>query len=155
MVNYRLQVMQSFPSTAAIFLQDNQNPNLGYQIIQKDLAETLRKIAIYVATFFYTGDLSSRMIQNIRHKGGLWRSRDLSQYRVIEREPVISHYQNLRIISAPPPSSGGIVLAQALTMLEGFDLGAAKDIERKHIIIEVMRRAYRDRAAYLGDPDFT
>lgn len=95
------------------------------------------------------------MIQNIRHKGGIWSSQDLSRYRVIEREPVVSYYKNLRIISAPPPSSGGIVLAQALTMLEGFDLSKAEDIERKHIIIEAMRRAYRDRAAYLGDPDFT
>ena len=155
LANYRLQVMQSFPSTAAIFLQDNQTPNLGYQIIQKDLAETLRQIAVHGATFFYTGGLASRMVENIRHKGGSWSTKDLSSYRIIEREPVVFSYKGLRIISAPPPSSGGIVLAQALTMLEGFDLSNAEDIERKHIVIEVMRRAYRDRAAYLGDPDFT
>ncbi len=155
LVGYRLQVMQSYPSTAAIFLQDNQVPNLGYQIFQKDLAETLKQIAEHGATFFYTGGLASRMIQSIRHKGGIWSSQDLSRYHVIEREPVVSYYKNLRIISASPPSSGGIVLAQALTMLEGFDLSKAEDIERKHIIIEAMRRAYRDRAAYLGDPDFT
>jgi len=155
LANYRLQVMQSYPSTAAIFLEDNQIPKLGYQIIQKDLAETLRQIAAHGSTFFYTGGLASRMVQNIRSKGGIWSSKDLSGYRVIEREPVVSHYKNLRIVSAAPPSSGGIVLAQALTMLEGFDLSKAEDIERKHIVIEVMRRAYRDRAAYLGDPDFT
>ncbi len=155
LASYRLEIMRSYPSTAAIFLEDNQIPDLGYQIIQKDLAETLRQIAAHGATFFYTGGLASRMVQNIRHKGGLWSTQDLSRYRVIEREPVVSHYKKLRIISAPPPSSGGIVLAQVLTMLEGFDLSAVDDIERKHIVIEAMRRAYRDRAAYLGDPDFT
>ena len=155
LAGFRLKVMQSYPSTAAIFLEDNQIPKLGYKIIQKDLAETLKQIAAHGSTFFYTGGLASRMVQNIRAKGGIWSSQDLSSYRVIEREPVVSHYNNLRIISAPPPSSGGIVLAQALTMLEGFDLSNAEDIERKHIVIEAMRRAYRDRAAYLGDPDFT
>ncbi len=155
LAGFRLQVMQSYPSTAAIFLEDNQIPKLGYQIIQKDLAETLKQIAAHGSTFFYTGGLASRMVQNIRSKGGIWSSQDLSGYRVIEREPVVSHYKNLRIVSAAPPSSGGIVLAQALTMLEGFDLSKAEDIERKHIVIEAMRRAYRDRAAYLGDPDFT
>ena len=154
LAGYRLEVMQSFPSTSAIFLQKNQIPGLGYKIIQKDLAETLKQIAKHGAAYFYTGGLASRMIQNIRHKGGLWSAQDLSRYHVIEREPVISHYKNLRIISAPPPSSGGIVLAQVLSMLERFDLNAAEDVERKHIVIEAMRRAYRDRAAYLGDPDF-
>ena len=155
LASYRLKIMQSYPSTAAIFLQDNQVPNLDYKIIQKDLAETLRQIATHGSTYFYTGGLASRMIQNIRNKGGIWSTQDLSAYRVIEREPVVSQYKNLRITSAPPPSSGGIVLAQILTMLEGFDLNNVEDIERMHIVIEAMRRAYRDRAAYLGDPDFT
>ncbi len=155
LARYRLKIMQSYPATAAIFLEDNKVPNLDSKIIQKDLAETLRQIAEHGSTYFYTGGLAARMIQNIRDKGGIWSTQDLSAYHVIEREPVVSHYKNLRIISAPPPSSGGIVLAQALTMLEGFDLSNADDIERMHIVIEAMRRAYRDRAAYLGDPDFT
>ncbi|RKZ48688.1 MAG: gamma-glutamyltransferase [Gammaproteobacteria bacterium] len=155
LANYRLKIMQSFPSTAAIFLEGNQVPNLGYQIIQKDLAKTLKQIAAHGSAYFYTGGRASWIIKNVRHKGGIWSSQDLSNYRIIEREPVVGHYKNLRIISAPPPSSGGIVLAQALAMLEGFDLSNTDDIERKHLVIEAMRRAYRDRAAYLGDPDFT
>lgn len=151
---YRLEIMQSYPATAAIFLQDNKIPDLGYKIIQKDLAETLRKIVKHGASYFYTGDLASSMVQNIYYKGGVWSLQDLSGYRVIERVPVVSHYKDLRIISAPPPSSGGIVLAQIFAMLESFDLDAMKTVERKHIIIETMRRAYRDRAAYLGDSDF-
>ena len=154
LANYRLKIMQSYPSTAAIFLEDNQIPNLGYKIIQKDLAETLKQIATHGVTYFYTGGLASRMVENIRHNGGQWSVQDLARYHVIEREPVVIQYKNLRIISAPPPSSGGIVLAQIFGILEHFDLDAVEDVERKHIIIEAMRRAYRDRAAYLGDPDF-
>ncbi len=155
LANYRLEIMQSYPSTSAIFLKDNRIPALGDKIIQKDLAETLRQIAAHGTTYFYTGGLASRMADNLRHKGGIWSTKDLSSYKIVEREPVVFNYRNLRIISAPPPSSGGIVLAQALTILEGFDLKAVEDTEKKHIVIEAMRRAYRDRAAYLGDPDFT
>ena len=155
LANYRLEIMQSYPSTSAIFLKDNRIPALGDKIIQKDLAETLRQIAIHGTTYFYTGGLASRMADNLRHKGGIWSTKDLSSYKIVEREPVVFNYRNLRVISAPPPSSGGIVLAQALTILEGFDLKAVEDTEKKHIVIEAMRRAYRDRAAYLGDPDFT
>ena len=155
LANYRLEIMQSYPSTSAIFLKDNRIPALGDKIIQKDLAETLRQIAAHGTTYFYTGGLASRMVDNIRHKGGIWSTKDLSSYKIVEREPVVFNYSNLRVISAPPPSSGGIVLAQALTILEGFDLKAVEDTEKKHIVIEAMRRAYRDRAAYLGDPDFT
>ncbi len=154
LVSFRLQVMQSFPATSAIFLEDNRIPSLAYNIVQKDLAETLKRIAAYGASAFYSGEWASRMIENVRRHGGIWQEQDLMLYRVLEREPLISQYKNFRIISAPPPSSGGIALAQMLGMLENFDLQAADDVERKHLIIEVMRRAYRDRAAFLGDPDF-
>ncbi|MEE8234360.1 MAG: gamma-glutamyltransferase, partial [Gammaproteobacteria bacterium] len=154
LANYRLETMQSYPTTAAIFLEENRIPGLGIKIIQKDLAETLKQIATHGSTYFYTGGLASRMVENIRHKGGIWRTKDLSSYKIIEREPVVFNYKDLRVISAPPPSSGGIVLAQIFGILEHFDLDAVKEIEQKHIIIEAMRRAYRDRAAYLGDPDF-
>jgi len=154
LATYRLKIMQSYPSTSAIFLDENQIPGLGVKIIQNDLAETLRQIAVHGTTYFYTGGLAARMVENIRHNGGIWRTKDLSSYKIIEREPVVFNYKDLRVISAPPPSSGGIVLAQIFAMLEGFDLKAAGDTDKKHIIIEAMRRAYRDRAAYLGDPDF-
>jgi len=154
LANYRLEIMQSYPSTAAIFLEENRVPGLGVKIIQKDLAETLKKIAAHGSSYFYTGGLASRMVKSVRHHGGQWGVQDLARYHVIERKPIISRYKNLRIVSAPPPSSGGIVLAQIFGILEHFDLDPVEEIERKHIIIEAMRRAYRDRAAYLGDPDF-
>ncbi|MFT5425274.1 MAG: gamma-glutamyltranspeptidase/glutathione hydrolase [Gammaproteobacteria bacterium] len=151
---YRLETMKSFRSTANIFLENDQIPSLGYNIIQKDLAKTLRRIAKQGVSYFYTGALARRMTQGSRSRGGQWSDADLANYKVIERQPVVSQYKNLRIISAPPPSSGGIVLAQIFGMLEKFDLDALDHNQRKHVVIEAMRRAYRDRAAYLGDPDF-
>ncbi len=151
---YRVEVMRSFRSTADIFLENNQIPSLGYNIIQKDLAKTLRGISKQGARYFYTGKLAKRMTQESRRSGGLWTDADLAGYKVVERQPVVSRYRNLRVISAPPPSSGGIVLAQIFGMLEKFDLDTLDHNQRKHVIIEAMRRAYRDRAAYLGDPDF-
>ena len=151
---YRVEIMKSFRSTADIFLENDQIPNLGYNIIQKDLAKTLRRIAKQGAIYFYTGKLARRMTHESLSRGGQWSDADLANYKVIERQPVVSQYKNLRIISAPPPSSGGIVLAQIFGMLEKFDLDALDHNQRKHVVIEAMRRAYRDRAAYLADPDF-
>lgn len=154
LVGFRLPVMQSFPATSAIFLEDNRIPRLGYNIVQKDLAQTLKHIAVHGATAFYTGELAAKMVQGVRQGDGIWQEQDLILYRVIEREPLISHYKNFRVISAPPPSSGGVALAQMLGILENFDLQTIEDIDRKHLVIEAMRRAYRDRAAFLGDPDY-
>lgn len=154
LARFRLPVMQSFPSTANIFLEDNQLPSLGYKITQQDLAETLRQISINGAAHFYAGDTAMKMIQAVAEQGVSWVIKDLMAYRIIERQPVIFHYKDARIISAPPPSSGGIVLAQSLAMLGQFDLDSYSEDQQIHLIIESMRRAYRDRAAYLGDPDF-
>ena len=155
LAKYRAKVMQTYPSTAAIFLQENQVPELGYLIIQKNLAKTLRRIAENGAAAFYTGSSAVSMVRSVRHEGGIWLLQDLAAYRIIAREPSNSRYHELRITSASPPSSGGIALGQMLGILEHFDLNSYDDAERKHIIIEAMRRAYADRAVYLGDPDFT
>lgn len=154
LAGFRLLVMQSFPETARVFLRDNQIPSVGYHIVQTDLAQMLKHIAEHGAAYFYRGDLAEKMVQHIRSEGGLWRMKDLSDYRIIERQPVSFRYKHVRIISASLPSSGGIVLAQSLGILEQFDLHHMVDGQRKHMIIEAMRRAYRDRAFYLGDTDF-
>ena len=155
LAKYRVKVMQTYPTTATIFLQEKQVPALGHMIIQKDLARTLKQIAKNGAAAFYTGNLAVSMVRAVRHNGGIWLPQDLAAYRIIARQPSISQYHELRIISASPPSSGGIALAQILGILEQFDLNSYDDAGRKHIIIEAMRRAYADRAVYLGDPDFT
>jgi gamma-glutamyltranspeptidase/glutathione hydrolase len=103
---------------------------------------------------FYQGNFAQKIVDSVQENGGIWETYDLENYKIIEREPISINYKGNKIISVPPPSSGGIVLGQTLNILEKFDLTQYNNSTRKHIIIEAMRRAYRDRAAYLGDSDF-
>jgi gamma-glutamyltranspeptidase/glutathione hydrolase len=154
LTGFRLDVLRTYTDAAEIFLHDNDIPPLGHKIVQKDLAETLTKIAIQGAIGFYHGEVARKLVEDVQHHGGIWVLDDLAAYRIIERKPIVTQYHDVRVISASPPSSGGIVLSQALNILENFDLSGFDSITRKHVIIEVMRRAYRDRADFLGDPDF-
>ena len=151
---FRLEALQAYPQTAAIFLRDNRIPTLGHRIVQPDLANTLRRMVKHGAKSFYSGEFAVRMAQSVRKYGGIWEAQDLANYHIVERKPIVFNYYDIKVVSVPPPSSGGVVLAQALGMLEQFDLKAHDPITRKHIIVEAMRRAYRDRAIFLGDPDF-
>jgi gamma-glutamyltranspeptidase/glutathione hydrolase len=90
----------------------------------------------------------------VRQLGGNWTEADLADYKVVERAPVVGHYRGARIVSGSPPTSGGIALIDALNILEGFDLDKVDSVTRTHLIVEAMRRVHRDRAVYLGDPDF-
>ncbi len=154
LITFRKKVMQQFPSAAGIFLKNNEIPDLNDIIIQRDLAKTLENIVENGSFDFYQGHLARHIVNSVRASGGIWQNQDLQEYRIRERRPVTIHYHDLKITSASPPSSGGIVLAQALGILEQFDLKSMTGIQRKHYIVEALRRAYRDRAAYLGDPDF-
>jgi gamma-glutamyltranspeptidase/glutathione hydrolase len=86
--------------------------------------------------------------------GGIWTLEDLAGYRVVERAPLVTEYRGVRIVTSPPPSSGGVWLTDVFNMLSGYDVDKMDDLTRRHLIIECMRRAHRDRAEYLGDPDF-
>ena len=154
LAQYRLEVLRNSPEAAGIFLQANNLPAKGHIIIQADLANTLKLIATKGRDGFYSGPLAEKMVEGVSSNGGFWTLPDLAGYRVIERQPVITQYRDIRVVSAPPPSSGGIAIAQMLGILDHFDLAIADNITRKHLIVESMRRAYRDRAAYLGDQDF-
>jgi gamma-glutamyltranspeptidase/glutathione hydrolase len=154
LMRYRLDVVKQYPETAQIFLKKYQMPAIDDVIIQKDLAQTLTAIANYGSRGFYQGPIAKQLVASVRHHGGIWELDDLEQYQLVEREPIIINYNGIRVTSASPPSSGGIVLGQALNILEHFKLEQHDSVTRKHIVIEAMRRAYRDRAAYLGDPDF-
>ncbi len=154
LTQYRLEVIKNSPEAAKIFLKDNDLPPVDHLIVQPDLAETLKLIAQKGRDGFYIGPLAEKLVQDVNQNGGIWSMTDLSAYRVLERQPIVTQYRGVRVISAPPPSSGGIAIAQMLGMLENFDLAYMDNIMRKHIIAESMRRAYRDRAAYLGDQDF-
>ena len=154
LIRYREDIMRKYKSTASIFFINNNIPKLGDFIIQEDLSETLSMIAEKGSEGFYQGNFAQKIVDNIQKNGGIWETYDLANYEIIEREPIFIDYKGVKITSVPPPSSGGVVLGQALNILEKFDLTRYGSATRKHIIIESMRRAYRDRAAYLGDSDF-
>ena len=154
MASFRLKALNASPEAAATFLTEGKVPPLGHTIRQPELATTLQAIAQQGAAGFYQGEIARKLIEGVRAAGGIWQQQDFDSYRIIEREPIRGSYQGIQIISAPPPSSGGIALVTMLNILENFDLKALNNIERTHLIVEAMRRAYRDRAEYLGDSDF-
>ena len=151
---FRLQVLQRFAGTASIFLHHDEVPPLGTVIRQPDLATTLRALAGQGRDGFYAGKVGALLVQGVREAGGIWTKEDLAAYRVVEREPIRFDYRDLHIVSAAPPSSGGVALATMLHILEGYPLTRLDEAAQVHLIVEAMRRAYRDRAQYLGDPDF-
>ena len=151
---FRLDVLRASPAAAAVFLRNNEVPAPGELIMQPDLAETLTLLAQQGRDGYYTGKVAERLVAGVRAAGGIWTKKDLASYRVIERTPLIGEYHGLHITSVPPPSSGGVVLLTMLNILSGYDLTKMDAATRTHVIVEAMRRAYRDRADYLGDPDF-
>ncbi len=154
MAAVRLQALNASVDAAHIFLSNNKAPEPGSLIIQADLADTLSVIAKQGAPGFYQGDLAERMVRSVVGQGGIWSMEDLASYRVVEREPIRAEYEGMQVVSASPPSSGGVALVQMLKMLSHFDYTALPEVERVHVLAEVMRRAYRDRAEFLGDSDF-
>jgi len=154
LAQFRLAALQNDPEAADVFLQNDKVPDEGYRIVQADLATTLTALARFGSPGFYRGPVARKLVEGVRAGGGIWTLDDLLQYRVVERAPVQAEWQGLRITSAAPPSSGGIALAAMLNMLANYDLHALDPVTRTHVIIESMRRAYRDRSIFLGDPDF-
>ena len=154
-IRYKREVLLRSPDAAKVFLTaEGGVPELGTLIKQPDLALTLEAMAAQGAKGFYGGRVAQDLVNGVRAAGGIWTLEDLASYRVIERKPLVGNYHGARIVSASPPSSGGVALMDALNILAGFDLKQADAGTRKHLIVEAMRRAYRDRAVYLGDPDF-
>lgn len=144
------------PEAARIFLRDGRAPKVGDRLVQTELAATLRLIADHGPAGFYQGRTAQLIDRDMAKNGGIMTAQDLSEYRAAWREPISFSYRGHRVISMPPPSSGGMLLAQILTMLEGDDLAKLGHHQPRtmHLITEVERRAYADRNAYLGDPDF-
>jgi gamma-glutamyltranspeptidase/glutathione hydrolase len=150
----RLKTLQANPSTASIYLVNNNIPPPGYVLKQPDLAKSLESIARSGLDGFYRGQLARKLVKGVKAAGGIWSLDDLNNYNVVKRKPIIAHYRGMKIISASLPSSGGIVLAEMVNMLSQYKLTDLSDVDQKHLMIEVMRRAYHDRAEYLGDSDF-
>ncbi len=159
LVGYRLKTLQKYSAAADVFLDKNhKNPKVGYLIKQPDLANTLNAIAQKGLKGFYAGDVAATLVNSVQKAGGIWQLDDLKKYNVIERDVIESEYQGFKLISAPPPSSGGIAIAQMLNMLDSQAQAnpwqTLNEADQVHLLSEVMRRAYFDRAHYLGDPDF-
>lgn len=154
MIGYRAEVMQRWPYTASIFAPNGADTALGEIIVQKDLAATLKRLAEHGREGFYTGTTAELLVKGARAAGGIWTLDDLAAYRVEEREPITIEHGDYRLLTAPPPSSGGITIAQVLNIIEPFGWREMNRVDRVHLLAEAMRRAYRDRALYLGDPDF-
>ena len=123
-------------------------------IRQEDLARTLELLAQNGKAGFYAGKVARRLVKGTRDAGGIWSLKDLEQYTIRERQPIVGQYTGYRIVSAAPPSSGGVALLEILNILNGIELAGMTTVQQKHHLVEAMRRAYRDRAEYLGDPDF-
>ena len=146
-----------FPSTSSIFLKGKGFYEIGERFVQKDLANSLLLISRYGENAFYNGKIADLIGKDMKKNGGLITKEDLKNYRAIERTPIIGSYRGYKVISMGLPSSGGIILNEILNILELYDLQKMghNSSEAIHIITEAERRAFADRAKYLGDMDFT
>ena len=152
--NYKKEWLKKYKETEAIFLDKGEVPKKEWILKQVDLAKTIKKIMKDGHKSFYTGSFAKKMVESVRNHGGIWSEEDLNRYKVIEREPVRSTYKGVSIIAPGLPSSGGLVLSNALNILAGYELDKFSSTTQKHLIIEALRRAYYERAIKMGDPDF-
>ena len=150
------EYLAKFPESHRVFQRNGDYYKPGEIFRQPDLARTLERIAKNPDDFYH-GDLAREIAAAIQKGGGLITAQDLANYEVKEREPVRGTYRGYEVLSAPPPSSGGIVLIEALNILEGFDLARmqSRSSQSIHFTVEAFRRAFFDRAEFLGDPDFS
>jgi gamma-glutamyltranspeptidase/glutathione hydrolase len=143
-----------WPATAKIFLKaDGGALAVGDRLVQPDLADTLEAIAHGGPRTFYDGPTAAKLAAAIQAAGGVMTVDDLKSYRAIERAPVRGTYRGYDLVSMPPPSSGGVELIEMLNILEGFDLAHDDETQTQFLMIETMKRAYADRALFLGDPE--
>ena len=153
MAGFRLECLNQFDKSSDIFLDKMKVPQIGFKIKQPELANTLSLIS-KDSSKFYNGRIAEDLVAGVIEGGGLWQLTDLSNYSIKERQPVVEDFNEIRLISAPPPSSGGLILIQALKILENFELPNFSQGDRVHLIVESMKKGFRDRAKFLGDPDF-
>jgi gamma-glutamyltranspeptidase/glutathione hydrolase len=154
MLGFRKDVLARSPGAAALFLPHGEVPKAGTRLRNPDYAKVLELLAREGADGFYRGAFARRLVTGVRKAGGIWSEADLAAYRLVEREPIRIAHRGYRIVTAPPSSSGGVALAEMLNVLSGYDYAPMPRADRIHLLAEAMRRAYRDRSIYLGDPDF-
>lgn len=150
--------LMKFPASARILLDEQGQPwKKGHRLVQKDLAQTLRSLAEEGIDWFYRGEFAERTEKFMSSAGGMLTKRDFEAYTAVARQPVQSNFGTNRVHGFPPPSSGGIHIAQMLGMLSHFDVESVfskSETAGRHLLLEVMKRAMADRAYWLGDSDF-
>lgn len=149
------KTIAQFPATAQIFLPGGEALQAGDTLVQRDLAASYRQLATHGPNWFYKGGFASKAAQWMKSNGGIITEGDFNNYHTVWREPVKSEYKGYQIYGFPPPSSGGVHVAQMLNMLAEYDLSELSEADYYHLVAEVMRRAFADRAYWLGDADFT
>jgi gamma-glutamyltranspeptidase / glutathione hydrolase len=144
------------PNVAAVFLNHGAPYAVGEKLVQENLAATLRKISAGGSDAFYRGPIADAVVRASQANGGILTKADFEKYTVTESQPIRCSYRSYAVLSAPPPSSGGVTLCEMLQVLDGYDLRALGhgSGESLHLMTEAMRYAYRDRNTYLGDPAF-
>ncbi len=151
--------LQQFSMSSRIFLNDGKRYRVGDTFRQPELAQTLKRIAKKGAAEFYQGETAQMLARDMAALGGLITLEDLGHYQPRIRELIHANYMvdghKWEVISSPPPSSGGVAVVEALNMLQDVPLKGWEDPQSVHMVVEVMRRAFADRAAYLADPDFS
>ena len=156
--------LEQFPVSKRIFLNDGKMLHAGDTLRQPELAATLQRIAKNGAAEFYRGETARVMIDDIARNGGIITLEDLAQYKPKHREVLRAEYQihdrdgsahSWKVLTSPPPSSGGVAIIEALNILRNVPLKGWDDVESVHMVAETMRRVFADRAAYLADPDFS
>lgn len=154
LLNWRAHIMMQWPYTTEIFMPGDELPEIGDVIVQNDLAATLKRLARGGHDGFYAGETAEMLVRGSREAGGIWTLEDFANYEPVERKPTTIEHGDYTLLTASPPSSGGIAIAQVLNLIEPFGWKEMGRVDRVHLLSEAMRRAYRDRALYLGDPDF-
>jgi len=152
--NWRLDAINQSKDATRIYLINGGPPPLGHIIKQPELAKSLEIVATEGAKGYYRGPLAKKIVTGVREAGGIWTLQDLKDYKVIERKPLNGEYKGVKLVLPPLPSAGGVGILTMLNVLSAFDLNVLDGIDKKHLMIETMRRAYRDRANYLGDSDY-
>ncbi|MEO7478075.1 MAG: gamma-glutamyltransferase [Lysobacteraceae bacterium] len=150
----RAGVMRRWPATRAVYEPEGKPLQVGDTMRQPELAMTMQALADRGFDGFYRGPVAAKIVAAINAAGGHWTADDLTNYQIRLREPLRLHYQGWDIVTAPPPSSGGVAIAEMLNILSAWDLPKLDPAKRVHLIVEAMRRAFRDRTFFLGDPDF-